>query len=74
MIKFKHDTELAIVTDFDERTDTITGQTVQRFPPNELVDAEIVSVNDDNSNYVDLQFGGSGGVAFGVQKDCFETA
>ena len=68
MITFNQDTELTIVEGFDEETDNITSESVETFKKGEPVDADIVS---ENGEYVDLQFGGGGGVAFGVQRSCF---
>jgi len=70
MITFRNDTELTLVTDFDEKTDTITGDEVILCKANELIDADIVSLAGD---FVDLQFGYKGGVAFGVQRACFDV-
>ena len=69
MIKFHKNTELTIVEGFDEETDNITDESVETFKKDELVDADIVSKDGE---YVDLQFGGSGGVAFGILRSCFD--
>lgn len=69
MIKFKRDTELNIVDSFDESHDTIDELTTEVFKAGEPVDADIVSVDGD---YVDIQFGGKGGLALGVKRNCFE--
>jgi len=71
MIKFIKDTTLTIVESFNEATDQIEDQTEETFKAFEPVDADIVSLDDDLP-YVDLQFGGGGGVAFGVPRDSFE--
>jgi len=68
MIKFKEDTELNVVTGFDEETDNITEDGMEIFRAGEPVDAEITS---EDGEYVDLQFG-DGSVANGVQCSCFE--
>lgn len=68
MITFKQDTESEIVESFDEKHDTITEQSTETFKAGGLVDAEIVSCD---GKYVDLQFGGGGGLALGVQRSCF---
>jgi exosome complex RNA-binding protein Csl4 len=68
MITFKQDTELEIVESFDEAHDTIAEKSNETFKAGELVDAEIVSRDGE---YVDLQFGGGGGLALGVQRSCF---
>ena len=70
MITFKENTTLTIVDGFDEETDNITSETTETFNVGEKVDADIVS---ENGKYVDLQFGGSGGVAFGVLRECFDV-
>ena len=70
MITFKEDITLTIVDGFDEETDNITSEATETFKAGEKVDAEICS---ENGNYVDLQFGEGGGVAFGVQRSSFEV-
>lgn len=73
MIKFKSDTELAIVTDYDEKTDTLTGETTEVFKAGGLYDAEIVDkVETKGDMFVNLQFP-DGSLALGVQRDCFEV-
>ena len=73
MIKFKSDTQLEVVTDFDENTDTITGIETETFKAGEKVDGEIISDREEKGDvFVDIQFG-DGSVAFGVQRDCFEV-
>lgn len=73
MIKFKFDTQLEVVTDFDEKTDNITGVETETFKAGERVDAEIISDREEKGDvFVDLQFG-EGSVAFGVQRDSFEV-
>jgi hypothetical protein len=67
MIKFKSDTELAIVESFEEANDIIAEQGAEVFKAGELVDAEIVG---DMGMFVDLQFP-DGSLALGVQRDCF---
>lgn len=69
MIAFKSEITLHIVEDFDEATDTIRETSVETFKPGEPVDAEICS---EDGNFVDLQFGGGGGVAFGVPREWFD--
>ena len=69
MIAFKHDIELNIVDDFDEATETILENHMETFPAEEPVDAEIVS---EDGQYVDLQFGGGGGVSFSVERASFD--
>lgn len=72
MIKFKADTELEVVTDFDEKTDTITGSETETFKAGEPVDADIIDDREEKGEqFVDLQFG-DGSVAFGVQRSCFD--
>jgi hypothetical protein len=70
MIKFKSNTELNLVTDFDEKTDTVVDKGFETFLVGEPVDAEIF--NDDGSQFVDLQFA-DGSVALSVQRDWFEV-
>ena len=74
MIAFKTDTELTIVTEFDEATDNIVGEEKDVFKAGELVDAEILATeilpDGKTSEFVDLQFG-DGSVAFSVQRACF---
>jgi len=75
MISFKNDTELTLVTSFDEKTDTITGEETETFKAGEPVDAEIIedestSLEEKGEQFVTLEFG-DGSVAFGVQRDCF---
>jgi hypothetical protein len=70
MITFKNDIQLTIVTGFDEKADNITDEQTETFKAGEPVDAEIVSEDGD---YVDLQFASEGGVAFGVQRSCFDV-
>lgn len=70
MITFKQDTELEIVDKFNEETDNIEENHNETFKAGEEVDADIVS---ENGQYVDLQFGGGGGVAFGVQRESFNV-
>jgi hypothetical protein len=67
MITFKNDTELTIITEFDEENDNIAGEETELFKAGEPVDAYIIS---NGGEYVDLEFG-SGGVALTVQRDCF---
>jgi len=75
MIKFLTEITLTIVEGYDEATDNITEESVETFKAGEPVDADIVSLDDDRNGtgYVDLQFGGGGGVALGVQRSCFEV-
>ena len=68
MIKFKNDTEICIVTEFDEELDNIVDETHQVFKAGELVAADIIEDTDDG--YVALEF--CNGVAFGVEKNCFD--
>jgi exosome complex RNA-binding protein Csl4 len=69
MIKFKEHISMVVVDEYDDATDNIVSETVENFKPGDVVDAEIVS---EDGNYVDLQFGVGGGVAFGVLKSLFE--
>ena len=71
MITFKNDTELCLVTDFDEATDTITGEETETFKAGEPVDADIIDETEEKAEmFVSLQFG-DGSVAFGVERECF---
>jgi hypothetical protein len=72
MIKFLQEITLTIVESYDEAKDEITEQSEETFKAGQLVDADIVSEKLD-SPYVDLQFGGGGGVAFGVPRHTFEV-
>ncbi len=76
MIAFKKDTELIVVTEFDETTDNITGEEKDTFKAGEPVDAEILATeilpDGKVSEFVDLQFG-DGSVAFGVQRASFDV-
>ena len=69
MIRFLQETSLTIVESFNEAEDRIEEQTTETFKAGELVDADIVSLNGE---YVDLQFGYGGGVAFRVPRNSFE--
>ena len=72
MISFKTDTQLELVTSFDEKTDTITGEETETFKAGEPVDADIINEEETKGEtFVDLQFG-DGSVALGVQRDCFD--
>ena len=70
MIKFIKDTTLTIIESFNEETDRIEEQAEETFRAGEPVDADIVS---GNGELVDLQFGGGGGVAFGIPVSSFIT-
>jgi hypothetical protein len=71
MITFKNDTELCIVTDYDEATDTIKGETIETFKAGEPVDADIINETEEKTEmFVSLQFA-DGSVAFGVQRESF---
>ena len=69
MITFNREITLHIVEEFNEATDTIEKTSVETFKAGEKVDADICS---EDGNFVDLQFGGGGGVAFGVPKEWFD--
>jgi len=69
MIKFKIDTTLQVITEFDEKTDNITEECEEYFKKGELVDADIYEEDGDN---VSIQFG-DGSVAMGIQRSCFEV-
>lgn len=74
MIKFKEDATLVIIEGYDEENDNITEDYEAHFKKGEIVDADICSMNDEeNSKYVDLQFGYHGGLATCVQRNCFEV-
>jgi len=66
-IAFKKDTELFIVTEFDEAHDNIMGSKVEVFRAGEAVEVEII---DGEFNHCDLQFG-DGSVAHGIFRECF---
>ena len=68
MIKFKTDTELNVITDFNEETDNIEGDKMEIFKAGEPVDVEITSEDGD---HVGLQFG-DGSVALGVLRSSFD--
>ncbi len=71
MIKFKSDTELEVIDQFNEATDNIDECHNEVFKAGEPVDADIVSQDGD---YVDLQLGAGGGLILGVQRSCFEIS
>ena len=71
IIKFNQDTELTVVSGFDEELDNITDETVETFKAGELINAEIMDGSDTNSEYVDLEFG-DGSIALTVQRSSFE--
>ena len=66
-ISFNQDTDLTVVTEFDEETDNIVNEEVMSFKAGEPVDCMILG--DENEDYIDIEF--PKGVAFGVQFDCF---
>ena len=68
MIKFKKETTLTVVNEYDEENDNIVDENEETFKAGELVDGDIC--DDDSDGYVNIQFG-DGGVAFGVQRKCF---
>jgi len=70
MIKFLHDCQLTIVTEFDEENDNIVDEKVETFRKGEEIEATVLFVGDKNK-YVDLEF--SCGVAFCVQRNLFEV-
>ena len=73
MIKFKEDTTLTIVEEFDALNDNIVSEVEETFKAGELVDAEIIDFQGSNTSaYVDLQFG-DGSVALCVCRYSFET-
>ena len=69
MIRFRSDTTLQVVTEFDEETDNIVDEVEEHFKAGEKAEADIFS---EDGEYADLQFG-DGSVAVGVNKDCFEV-
>ena len=69
MIKFKEDTELTVISGYDEETDNITEECQELFKAGENVDADIY--DDDGGKYVNLQFG-DGSIVLTVQRNCFE--
>jgi hypothetical protein len=68
IIKFTQDTELTIITGYDEENDNITDEITEFFKAGQCGYADIVS---EDGNFVDLEF--DHGVAFGVNRDCFEV-
>ena len=70
MIKFKQDTSLTVIDEFDEEKDNIVGEYEQTFNEGQEVDASIYNV--DSADYVDLQFG-DGSIALGVLRSSFEV-
>ena len=66
-IAFKTDTELEIVTEFDEKHDCIMGTRMEVFRVGEPVTVDIIA---GEFNYCDLQFG-DGSVAHGIFRECF---
>jgi hypothetical protein len=75
MISFKQDTELNVITEFDEATDNIFTSEISVFKAGERVDADIISseLREDGqpSEFVDIQFG-DGSLATGVQRASFD--
>ncbi len=71
MIKFRSNTTLNIVDDFDERADKVVAQHEETFTAGELVDADVIS--EPVHGHFDIQFAKGGGVAFAVFTDCFEV-
>jgi len=69
MIRFRTDTTLQVVTEFDEKNDNIVDEVEEHFKAGDKAEADIFSEDGD---YVDLQFG-DGSVALSVLRDCFET-
>lgn len=67
MIKFKQDTQIEVITSFDEATDKPTIE-IETFKAGEKVDGEIIS---ENGELVDVQFG-DGSVSLGIQRNLFE--
>lgn len=70
LFAFKEDTELTLVTGFDEATDTITEEEDEFFRAGEIFEADVIP--SDRRGYVDLQFG-DGSVAFGVNLKAFAS-
>jgi hypothetical protein len=66
-IAFKTDTELEVVTEFDEAHDCIMGTRMEVFRAGESVEVDII---DGEFNHCDLQFG-DGSVAHGIFRECF---
>lgn len=72
MIIFNESVDLVVVESFNEATDTIEEETVMKIRAGEPIDADIVEVSEINGReYVTLQFGYGGGVAFGVPRLSF---
>ena len=70
MIKFKQDTELAIVTKFDEDSGDTLEESNETFREGVEIDAEVICYDDDG--YVDIEFG-DGSIAFTVEGDSIEV-
>jgi exosome complex RNA-binding protein Csl4 len=70
MIRFHQVTTLVIVESYDEASDRIIEQVEKMFKPGMLIDADIVSEENER---VELQFGHGGGVAFNVPRTCFDV-
>lgn len=67
-IKFKTDTELVVVTEYDEANDNIVSDGPELFKAGEICEVDLI---DTEFNHCDIQFG-DGSVAHGVFKECFE--
>jgi hypothetical protein len=68
MIRFRTETTLQVVEDYDSKHDEITEDTEETFKQGEVVDADVYSEDD---HYADIQFA-NGSVATSVPKDSFE--
>lgn len=71
MIKFKQDTTLQVIENFDEDTDTITSQVEETFKKGELVDADIY-YTEKEGECCDIQYG-DGSISLMVKRNSFEV-
>ena len=69
MIRFRTETTLQVITEFDKENDNIVDEVETTFKQGEKVDADIYS---DDGSYVDIRFA-DGSIATSVLKDDIEV-